>query len=357
MQNYTITRAVDLTPAFTKTEELNGVLQLRMANDLKNKLADDLGYLGYISKDENVHIAQCSAVLRRYLNPSDQALLRSIGTGEVGEGVAVFMNLPFEPVSAAPLPGELAHTAKLTSMSEHILLAFSDFFGPAYGVASEGSRLVNDLIPSIADREKFTGNGSRRTLGLHVENAALRFAKPGVDLAPKYLLLTGVSAQSIGGPTTPVAIASRALSLIEPAEDELLRGFAARLALPIRQRGRVGRRNEVGPVPLIIGSRDHAEIIAAFYGDMIRPVSEETSCAIRSLEAALQKVTVHLEILPGTLVFIANGQALHGRSYFEPRFDQFGRAERWIQRLFGTGRLSAFYEYQALSDRVFDIVI
>jgi hypothetical protein len=48
---------------------------------------------------------------------------------------------------------------------------------------------------------------------------------------------------------------------------------------------------------------------------------------------------------------------LHGRSDFEPAFDGDGRARRWIQRVFVTGRLDCFLGSPAMTDRVFDLAL
>lgn len=333
----------------------DGLFTISLHDSLRDALAEDYGFLGYIAADENAHIARLKSRFGELIGCAGQEYLSRLATGVEGEGVVLFTNLPFEQVDWSPLPGMPAHTAKDTSLSEHLLLAISAFFGDAYGVRNEGYRLVNDLIPSRADLEKFTGNGSRQNLGLHTENAALRFAAPGRDFSPKFLMLTGVSKQRVGGPTTPVAIAARAVALLSEETKSLLRTKCARIGLPERQRTLGGGQDEVGPVPVIIGPEGKEEVIAAFYGDMMRPTSPEAAAALKELETALNQIAVKLEVLPGTLAYIANGRALHGRSNFEPVFDENDRTQRWLQRVFGTGRLDAFWECRQVTDRVIDI--
>jgi len=341
--------------AFSMEIEEQGVLTLRCADWLRDQIELEFGHLGYINSSEDIFIARFGARLAEMIGPSGKDILSMVANDRIGHGVVVITNLPFERINFAPLPGQPAHTAKNSSLSEQIILAFSAQFGESYGVLDEGDRLINDLIPSKADLEQFTGNGSRQKLGLHAENIALKYAVPGRDLSPKYLLLTGVSAQHVGGPTTPVAIASEAVKRLCFGQRALLRSSCVKIGLPIRQRTDVEEADEIGPVPVISGPEGREVVSAAFYGDMMRPVSEEAAWALEALEKALDDVAIHLEVLPGTLVYLSNGRVLHGRSDFEPVFDENGRAQRWLQRVFGTGRLDAFDSCKAVSDRVFDI--
>ena len=332
-----------------------GVLNLRCSDELHDQIEQEFGNLAYIDSNEDVFISRLKTRLAEMVGPAGNDILSKIANDRIGNGVVVITNLPYERIDFAPLLGQPAHSAKHTSLSEHLLLAFSAQFGESYGVLDEGSRLVNDLIPSKADLERFTGNGSRQKLGIHAENIALRYAVPGLDLSPKYLMLTGVSAQHIGGPTTPVAIAAQAVKRLSLDQAAVLRTSCAKIALPVRQRTDVEKEDEVGPVPVISGPEGREVISAAFYSDMIRPVSDEAALALVALEKALDDVAIHLEIVPGTLVYLSNGRVLHGRSDFEPVFDENGRAQRWLQRIFGTGRLDAFDSCKAVTDRVFDV--
>jgi hypothetical protein len=343
------------TPAFSKHFDAQGILNMRCADWFRDQLAEVFGHLGYVDTSEDVFLAYTNVRLMQMIGPKGVKLLSDIANNRIGNGVVVMTNLPFEQVTFAPEPGQPAHSAKRTSLSEHILLAFGQSFGEPYGVLDEGERLINDLIPSKADLERFTGNGSRAKLGLHAENIALKYAVPGIDLSPKYLMLTGVSAQHVGGPTTPVAIASEAVKRLCYGQRAILRSECVKIGLPMRQRIGVDEADEVGPISVISGPEGRETISAAFYGDMMRPISEEAGWALDALQQALDDVAIHLEVLPGTLVYLSNGRVLHGRSDFEPVFDENGRAQRWLQRIFGTGRLDAFDSCKATTDRVFDV--
>lgn len=354
MTEFNNSRAAGGAAPFIIRKHNDGLVHLRLNDSLRDAIGREFAHLGYITADENVQIARLKSILTHSLGVWGVEYLSRLATGSEGEGAVIFENLPYEAVFWSPPPGAPAHSAKQTSLSEHLLLAFSAFFGDAYGVASEGHRLVNDLIPAKADIHRYTGNGSRQALGLHTENAALRFIAPGHDFSPKGLLLTGVSMQKTGGPVTPVAIASRAIALLPAWAVTVLRDASVEIALPERQR-KPGERIVVGPVPVILGPVGKEEVVAAFYGDMMRPVSTEAARALALLGKKLSQVATDLRIEPGVMVYIANGRVLHGRSNFEPVFDQDERAQRWLQRVFVTGRLDAFLQWPRLTDRMFDL--
>lgn len=331
----------------------DGFMRVFLDNQSQQQLLEQLGYFSYVAADENTHISRAASAIVSVLPTWVTEALRSVATGRSGIAGVIIDNLPFESVDWSPVPGAPAHSAKETSLSEHLLLGMSSLFGEAYGVLAEGERLVNDLIPTNSDQDKLTGNGSLLDLGLHTENAALRFMRAGIDLSPKGLLLMGVSNQWVGHPVTSVASAANALRLMDPAEVKLLREPCAYINLPERQRH--DGSEVVGPVPVVMGSLGMEEVIVSFYGDMMIPAFHEASVALEHLKSALESVSTGLVIKPGSMVYLANGRAVHGRSAFDPIIDRQGRAQRWVQRVFVSGKLDAFSRYQRINDRVFDL--
>jgi len=341
-------------PGFTLHQGDHDELVVVVDQELRDTLGDALGTRGFIAGDENTHITYCRDLLDRVLNERDKEVLWRVMRSPDNQGIVVFENLPFEAVEWSPVPGAPAHSAKASSLSEHLLLAISSYAGDAYGVHKEGSRLVNDLIPSQSDMQRLTGNGSKVELGLHYENAALRFARAGFNLSPLKLLLTGVSKQPFNGPETMVASSSLACQMISDASYQVLRSPCVKIALPVRQRTN-SESDWIGPAPVILGSAGNEEIVGAFYGDMLVPLNDDAKVALGELKNALEEVAFGVRIEPGRMVCISNGRALHGRSAFEPLFDDLGRAKRWIQRVFVTERLDAFADFKIKSERVFDV--
>jgi len=332
-----------------------GVATLELQDRFRDWLGEKLSNQGYITKDEDAHIARNRRIFAAWFDNYAFEMFVNLSNRKIGCGIVQFNNYPYERVSWSPVPGWPAHSAKDTSLSEHGLMGTGSIFGELYGVEKEGRRLVNDLCPKREAVDLYTGEGSRKKLGLHYENAALRFAKPGLNLSPKGLLLTGVSRQRVGGPKTVVAIASQACARLPQEAYDILRAHCTYIKLPVRQRVDNAGRTKVGPVPVILGAGGREEVVAAFYGDMMEPVDAKAEWALGLLEEALNQVAFGIAVEPGTMVYLANGPVLHGRDSFDPIFDERGRAQRWLQRVFVCDRLDVFNECRAISDRVFDV--
>lgn len=329
-----------------------GELHIRFSDAARDALGEALGDQVFFERDEVAVAARASARVGEVLGSFGVETLMRIGAGELGEGLTVFDNLPFEQVEWSPFPGMPARSAKRTCLSEMLLIGMGPHMGELYGVASEGRRLVNDLIPSMTDLDRHTGNGSRKLLGLHYENAAPRYLSAGRDFSPKALMLTGVSEQTVGGPATPVAIAARAVARLSDADRTVLRNACAILKAPQRWRDHA-EIQDIGPVPVILGPAGREQVVAAFYGDLTRPAFEAAAGPLERLEAELNAVAIPLQIVPGRMVHLANGRVLHGRTDFEAEFDAEGRARRWIQRVFLGGRVEQFRADGDLHERVY----
>lgn len=342
-------------PSFVIDHSGDGVLTITFSDTTCQALRNALAPVAYYEADETAVTARAMAAVVGAIGAYGLETLLKIAAGDLGEGVTVFDNLPFEAVSWSPAPGQPARSAKAGCLSEVLLLGFGGFLGEPYGVAAEGDRLIHELIPSQKDLERHTGNGSRKALGEHAENAALKFVGLGRDYSPKALMLTGVSAQEVGGPVTPVVIAQRALRRLSPGDLEILRAPSVYIRIPERWRAQAEGRLEVGPVSIVLGAEGREQVYVAFYGDMMRPADEAAAGALSRLGAAVEAQAVPLQVLPGRMVHLANGRVLHGRSDFEPEFDDVGRARRWLQRLFLTGRVEEFRGAEDPRERVYSL--
>lgn len=281
-------------------------------------------------------------------------IFESVRSGVFAPTALAITGLPCDRVVSAPAPGESARNYKGSNLSEVQLVMLGTLAGEPYGLAGEGARLVNDLIPTLADRKRQTGNGSEIRLGMHTENAAHRWLVRDRDLSPHALMLLGIAAPAVGAPRTLVANGRMAATRLSPEHRALLRGPSVRLALPLRQR-RGSKVLRTPAVPILTGPEGAEIITAAFYGDMMEPVNARIRKALAAFEAALEACAAALTIIPGMLAYIPNAYTLHARDAFEPQFDAQGRAQRWLQRIFLTTRLDTFQMAGALEQRVFEL--
>lgn len=331
-----------------------GVVYLELGNALAEWLRR-LSSQGQLpGETAQAHVARLRREAYRYLPDDLLAVFESLRSGVFAPTALVLSGLPSDPVASAPAPGEGARQFKSSDLSEVLLVTFGALAGEPYSLAGEGIRLVNDLIPTQADRNRLTGNGSELRLGMHTENAAHRWLIRDRDLSPHALMLLGIVAPGTGAPRTLVASGRIAAARLRPEDRAILRGPCVRLALPLRQRrGAEVVRTQASPI--LTGPEGSEIVTAAFYGDMMEPVDERSGQALAAFEVELEACAAALTILPGMLVYIPNAYALHSRDSFAPQFDAQGRAQRWLQRIFLTTRLDTFQFAGELEQRVFEL--
>jgi L-asparagine oxygenase len=281
------------------------------------------------------------------------SIFQAIRSGIFAPTAVVISGLPSDQVKRVPCLGECIRDCKPGSLSECILVAFGALVGEPYSIIGEGTSLVNDLIPRIQDQYRLTGSGSRLQLGFHTENAAHRWLVRDRDLSPAALLLHGLSTPP-DGPATLVSNGRIAVERLSESQRSTLRTQCVRIALPLRQR----RNAEVlrtPPVPILSGKPGGETVTAAFYGDMMEPLSAKADEAISALRGEIEACAIGVRIEPGVMIYIPNTYTLHARDGFIPRFDSQRRAERWVQRIFLTTRLDAFQFCSHRTERVFEL--
>ncbi len=333
----------------------NGVLRVELSHAFSAELGAHLRTVTYPrGRSEHAYVSALRRVGHKLIGPELQSVFDGLRSGSSQPTAVVFTNLPHEPVLSAPKSGETARDRKASDLSENLTTLLGAEIGDPYGTFGEGDRLVNDLIPTEMDRQRFTGNGSEQPLDFHSEHAGFRRLLGDRDLSPQGLVLTAVCAPDEGAPKTWVSNGRLAARLISPAHRAILHGATTRQAIPVRQRLE-GRDPFLPPTP-VIGGLDGAETITgALYGDMLEPLSTEASEAVTAFKAALRQVGLGLVLRPGTAVYIPNAYTLHARDPFTPAFDREGRAKRWLQRVFVTGRLDLFGAPTATAQRVFEL--
>jgi len=336
-------------------DNASGVLTVDLSPSFARDLREAVQVIEMPTPDlEHNYVTRLRRAGYRFVPPDLLRLIESVRSGIYAPTAVVFNGLPFDPVVSAPAPTERPRDRKPSDLSENVLVLFASLLGEPYGLAGEGTKLVNDLIPTREDRDRLTGNGSERRLGFHTENAAHRRLFLDHDLSPHALLLEGVVAPSNHPPRTLVANGRIAAAQLSAQDREILRRPCVEIALPLRQR-RGADALRAAPTPVLTGRPGAETVTAAYYGDMMQPVSKRAKKAIDAFEAALEAVAVGLTVKPGVLAYIPNTYTLHARDAFTPAFDPQGRPSRWLQRVFLTARLDGFQIGKAHGGRIFEL--
>lgn len=267
----------------------------------------------------------------------------------------VFDNVPIDTeITGSPAFNEQGTTFKSGCLSENIICAFGAIVGEPYSVAFEGRELVNNLTPQKGNKHDYTGQGSEVELDLHIENAALRYMGES-DCSPSAMFLLGVRQdKDVINPKTYVVDAKKALYSLSKDDIAALYNKNFIIKVPYRWRDAFFGKENTDLVSMITGPMDKPRLSAAFYPDMVLPISERAKIAFTNLYNELKRTAIGIDIKPGRLVYINNKTALHSRDKFIPTYDQNACPYRWIQRIFITSSLWNFREFPLLGDRVFN---
>jgi L-asparagine oxygenase len=211
--------------------------------------------------------------------------------------------------------------------TELLLCAVARLLGHPVGYAPELSgKIVQDLMPTQADRYRQVSTSSGSTLDWHTE-AAFHPHRP------RYLLLLCLR----GDPAAFTTLASvrAVLPHLDPAMAELL---AQPLFTTRADESYVGGRptQRSLPQPVITGPQGQEQI--CFDADLMEGTTPEAAAALAHLAEVTAEHHGAVCLEAGDLLIVDNTLAVHGRSPFTPRFDGY---DRWLQRTFVVADLSA----------------
>lgn len=263
----------------------------------------------------------------------------------------VIEGLPYDQAESVGLAyPEVAVAPKSSRFSEALLLGLSAICGKPYAVESEGKGLITNLCPVKSHAQSFTGLGSRRALGLHIENSLLRRMSP--DCSPDGLALIGISDEPNGGPATYISDVRLAVERLSQEHQAILHQ-KGRYFLRLPQRWRRPGQPEGATAPIIAGSQGQENYAFAFYGDMVEPCDHQARCALNALQEALESQAEAVHIRPGRMVLINNLVAAHGRAAFAPSFSPAGLPYRWLQRVFWISDYRRLNHWESLGNSVY----
>jgi L-asparagine oxygenase len=265
-------------------------------------------------------------------------------------------NLPIDGnVTGSPSFHETGAAFKEGVLSENLLSAIGAVIAEPYSIYHEGRELINNLTPHLRNARDYTGLGSLVELDFHTENAAQAHMPYG-DTSPIALLLLGIRRQSGDDePETHLADSRQALSLLSDDDIRYLRERHFIIRVPYRWRGTMsGPQDNTDLCSIVSGPATAPRITVAFYPDMVLPVNQNARTALENFYQAIKSVSFGVRITPGRLVYINNRFALHSRDKFSPTFDQNGRANRWVQRIFLAPNLWNYRVFDRTLERIFD---
>jgi L-asparagine oxygenase len=243
-------------------------------------------------------------------------------------GLPVDEDLPPTPTDTR---GE---SAKSGCVSEYALLAFAMLLGEpvAYRAEKDGA-LVQNVYPTVAQRDAPSNESSAASLGFHTELTFSRWwpDRPLHAAAPDFVLLLGLRCPAERAATTAIVPADRACARVGAENLTVLRQPQFQLMAPYSfTRDGDGGRPWSPPVALVHGPPG-APSVAFDTACGVRALSPAGEQALSALKEACDDPDLRdsVQLGAGDLFILDNHRCAHSRSSFPAFFDG---GDRWLQR-------------------------
>jgi L-asparagine oxygenase len=248
------------------------------------------------------------------------------------------------PVFDVPAtPADPGASIGTTLPAAGILGMVSSLLGDQYGFEPElGGRIIQDIVPVSGFEHTQQSISSEQHLFSHVESAF-------TDDRPDYVALLCLR-------TDHEQVAATTLCSIERVLPELSAETAAILRQP-RFRTAVdasflhGMDSPgpicVGPIAVLSGRPERPRVRADFAETTAN--DDEAQRALDELERSVDRISLHIRLEPGDMLFVDNNRAFHGRTTYRARLDG---ADRWLLRTSITRDLGRSEEHRPGDGRI-----
>lgn len=245
-------------------------------------------------------------------------LLRRLRQDAGPAGAAIIAGLPVDVGALPDTPSVRDSVERVAKLPAVVAMLFGQQLGEVFAFREEKQgALVQNVVP-VRALARSQSNAGSVSLELHSENAFHLHR-------PDFIGLICLRSDHEERAATLVSSIRNALPLLDSADVEIL-----------------GSPRFVTEAPPSFGCRDvappHAVLSGPAYDPGIQVDLNATTAldnaargALERLGAALAEASSLLMLKSGEMVFIDNRLVVHGRTYFEPRYD--GR-DRWLHRIY-----------------------
>lgn len=234
------------------------------------------------------------------------------------DGVFLLRNLPVGGADLPPTPIVAESVERQATVGASVIVLVSLQLGEVIAFRNEkAGALVQNVVP-VPGREKEQSNAGSTPLEMHIENAF----HPN---RPDYVALLCVRNDPDRQAELQVASVRRAVARLPRHVRTVLSELRFRTEPP-PSFGTVagGARHAV-----LTGDFDDPDVRIDFNSS--EPLDAGAKAAVGCLQDSMESVARPVKLEPGDLAFIDNRITLHGRSFFEPRYDG---SDRWLHRTF-----------------------
>jgi len=253
------------------------------------------------------------------LPPALRGTIRRFRRYSGPHGALLLRGLPVDEAALPPTPSVAGSIQRPATTPATILMLTACGLGdPAAFKAEMSGALVQNVVP-VPGSEEFQGNAGSALLAFHSENAFHAHR-------PDFVLLLCLRPDHAGLAGLRCACIRMVLPLLTgPARDALASPEFITAAPPSFGRTATGTSAHA----VLTGAPDDPDIRVDLAAT--RALSPRAASALAELAELLDRTAQTICLRPGDLAIIDNRVAVHGRTYFEPRYD--GR-DRWLQRTF-----------------------
>jgi L-asparagine oxygenase len=311
----------------------------RAVHELSAADAEAVGLLAaglsrrFRSSEDPRFLAAARQLAYRHLPDSLIGALTSFRDHE-SSSVLLISGFPVDDVAIGPTPdGWKSQPDQASTLPEELyLLLLASALGDPFGWATlQEGHIVQNVLP-VRDQEfEQSGHGSVVTLAWHTEDGFHPYRCDYLSLLA--LRNDEMVPTTIGGmddvvlPAGCRAVLAQPRFLIRPDNEH------------INQRTRDGEGlsealpddwYQPEPTAVLFGSPAHPYLRIDPYFMSALPRDDEAAEALAILEEELERVLTEAPLAAGTVAFIDNFRAVHGRQAFQPRYD--GR-DRWLKKV------------------------
>jgi L-asparagine oxygenase len=234
------------------------------------------------------------------------------------DGVFLIRNLPVGAEYLPPTPMVAESVERQATVGASVIVLMSLQLGEIVAFRNEkAGALVQNVVP-VPGQEKQQSNAGSTPLEMHIENAF----HPN---RPDYVALLCVRNDPGRQAALRLASIRRAVVKLSPHTRTVL-GEVRFLTEPPPSFGSVAAGT---PHAVLTGDFDDPDVRIDFNSS--EPLDPEAREAVSHLRDSIESVARPIHLEPGDLAFVDNRITLHGRSFFEPRYDG---SDRWLHRTF-----------------------
>src|ERR1039457_304926 len=234
------------------------------------------------------------------------------------DGVFLFRNLPVSGEDLPPTPMVAESVERQATVGASVIVLMSLQLGEIVAFRNEkAGALVQNVVP-VPGQEKQQSNAGSTPLEMHIENAF----HPN---RPDYVALLCVRSNHGRQAELRVASVRRAVVTLSRQTRTVLSELRFSTESPPSFASAAGAARHA----VLTGAFDDPDVRIDFNGS--EPLDAEARDAVSSFRDSIESAARTIRLEPGDLAFIDNRITLHGRSFFEPRYDG---SDRWLHRTF-----------------------